>query len=151
MVEINLPEVRKNSTNYSPENVRRIRKLRRERSVSEKHLWNAIRKEKLGFLFRTQVPIGRYALDFYCASAALCVEVDGEQHSTVRDRKRDEYLVERGIATLRIPSLDLFDPTGVPFAKWLKQIEQECKARSLARSSPPPTPSSFTNQNEEGA
>ena len=132
VVSNRLAGVKKHSTNYSRDNIRRVRKLRKDMSVSEQHLWRAIRRDQMGFRFRRQVPVGPYALDFYCAQASLCVEIDGEQHleRASADRRRDAYLLERGISTLRIPSLDLFDPTGVPFARWLRRIEQECCRRS---------------------
>lgn len=57
---------------------------------------------------RRQHPVGPYVLDFYCARARLAVEVDGYAHSTAdrpqRDERRDAWLAERGIATLRLPA-----------------------------------------------
>ncbi len=83
--------MRKGSFNHDRTNMLRARKLRLDMSVSEKRLWAYIRKDRLGFSFRRQVPIGEYVLDFYCAKAALCVEVDGEQHAprAAADRRRD--------------------------------------------------------------
>ena len=49
-------------------------------SKPERLLWGALRKNKLGLRFRKQHPAGPYVLDFYCDSARLCVEVDGESH-----------------------------------------------------------------------
>lgn len=78
-------------------------------SVSERYLWSHLRKKRLGYSFRRQVPVGPYILDFYCGRAALCIEVDGEQHNLTkgRDDRRDGYLKNLGIETIRIPSLDL--------------------------------------------
>ncbi|EGF91871.1 hypothetical protein ABI_03030 [Asticcacaulis biprosthecium C19] len=66
-------------------------------------------------MFRRQHPIGPYILDFYCAKARLCVEVDGEVHEyhdkMRRDEIRDAWLMERGIHVHRIGSADLLaDP-----------------------------------------
>ena len=88
--------------------------MRADMSVSEKVLWNLVRKDRLGFRFKRQVPVLDYILDFYCAEAWLAIEVDGEQHldSATYDADRDARLAERGIETLRIPSLWLFDAAG---------------------------------------
>jgi very-short-patch-repair endonuclease len=133
----------RNSTSTA---LHRGRALRSERSVSEKVLWQALRKRQLGFLFKTQVPVGPYHLDFYCPEASLCVEVDGEQHDQSRDARRDAYLKEQGVETIRIPSLDLFDAHGLLAARWLKLIEGRCRERALLH---PPAPSSSL-RDEEG-
>ena len=101
-------------------------------SVSERHFWLAVRRRGIGFQCKRQVPVGPYMLDFYFPEASLCVETDGEQHLQRRalDAERDAYLRERGIETVRIPTLDLFDPTGVPFARWLTVVREACLERS---------------------
>ncbi|MCH8275325.1 MAG: DUF559 domain-containing protein [Armatimonadetes bacterium] len=139
-------------------NREKVRSLRKNMSISERRLWDAVRKNKLGFSFRRQLPVGPYALDFYCAEAALCIEVDGEQHADreVRDTARDEYMTERGVHTLRIPSLDLFDPNGVAMARWLREIARLCEERSgraawrQRKTSIPQPPSSKSERLEEG-
>ncbi len=110
----------------------RARKLRSEMSVSEKVLWEQLRKQRLGFAFRRQVPVGPYIMDFYCARAALCIEVDGEQHEQTRwqDAKRDAYLRKVGIDTIRVPSLALFSTDTSEFAGWLRKITELCELRS---------------------
>ena len=92
-------------------NVARVRRLRREAGVSERVLWSWLRSGRLGFRFRRQHPVGPYVLDFYCAEAMLCVEVDGELHGEriEADARRDGYLAERRIQTYRVRSLDLFE------------------------------------------
>lgn len=101
-------------------------------SVSEKHFWEAVRKRGIGFMCKRQVPVGPYILDFYFPEASLCVETDGEQHlaRAASDQRRDQFLRERGIETVRIPTLDLFDPTGVPFTQWIKVVRATCLERS---------------------
>lgn len=81
--------------------------LRRRLSLPEGLLWRAIKAGKIdGLKFRKQHPTGPYVLDFYCHEVSLCVEVDGESHSLGRnpqkDARRDAWLAERGIRTLRI-------------------------------------------------
>gem|GEM_PF-982190 len=117
------------------------RELRSNMSVSEKWFWSAVRKDVLGFRFRRQYRIGPYFLDFYVPAARLCVEVDGEQHAlrADKDSKRDEYLAQFGILTVRVPSLDLFRRDHDKFVAWLVEIRSLCASRA---GSPPPAPSS---------
>lgn len=64
-----------------------------------------------GLKFRRQHPIGVYVLDFYCPEAKLAVEVDGQGHShdvtATKDQRRDAWLADQGIRTLRIPARDI--------------------------------------------
>ena len=63
--------------------------------------------------FRRQHPIGPYGLDFYCAAAKLCVEVDGQTHwlgdAQARDLERDAWLALRGVRTLRLSASLVFE------------------------------------------
>jgi len=81
--------------------------LRRKLTLPEGLLWRAIRGRKLdGLHFRRQHPIGPYVLDFFCDSAKLAIEVDGQSHGfgdrPERDERRDAWLAEKGIRTLRL-------------------------------------------------
>ncbi|MED5538713.1 MAG: DUF559 domain-containing protein, partial [Pseudomonadota bacterium] len=90
----------------------KARDLRRDMSLPEVQLWQALRGEKLGGLkFRRQHPIAPYVLDFYCAGARLAVEIDGESHErrAAQDARRDAFLLEQGIRTLRIPVRDVLN------------------------------------------
>jgi len=121
-----------NSRNSGDNNLQRVRRLRTDASVSEKLIWEFLRKDRTGFRFRRQHPIGPYVLDFYCPAALLCVEVDGEQHALRReaDARRDEYLERLGILTIRIPSLGLYEKTGHSFSKWIEEITRLCQERT---------------------
>ena len=98
--------------------------------MSEAWFWAAIRKDLLGFRFRRQHRVGPYFLDFYCPAARLCVEIDGEQHDPGRDARRDAYLAEYGILTLRIPSLDLFEKDADLYGGWVRETERLCRERT---------------------
>jgi very-short-patch-repair endonuclease len=100
-------------------------------SVSEKWFWGSVRRRLTGFRFRRQVPIGPYFLDFYAPQAKVCVEVDGEQHrhSIVRDHIRDKFLEDRGILTIRIPSLDLFYKDDDLHSAWIEHVQSVCQER----------------------
>ena len=85
----------------------RALKLRRTMSLPEVLLWRALKGRQLdGLHFRKQHPIGPYVLDFYCAEARLCVEIDGASHSAggrpAQDVRRDAWLRAQGVRTLRI-------------------------------------------------
>ena len=88
--------------------------LRRKLSLPEGLLWRAIKGRKVaGLHFRKQHPIGPYVLDFYCHEARLCVEVDGASHGFGRrpehDERRDRWLADHGIQTLRISAALVLD------------------------------------------
>ncbi|MFT4251043.1 MAG: DUF559 domain-containing protein [Caulobacter sp.] len=92
--------------------VRRARALRKDMSLPEMMLWNALRGSRLdGLRFRRQHPFGRYVLDFYCPTYKLAVEVDSYAHETEdrprRDAIRDDYMASFGIRTLRIPAAEV--------------------------------------------
>ncbi len=101
-------------------------------SLGEKRLWHWLKRKQTGFQFKTQTPVGPYFLDFYCPEAKLCVEVDGEQHELRKEKdiRRDAVLREAGIETMRLPSLDLFETTGVELVSWVTKIVEECERRT---------------------
>ena len=93
---------------HAPSETRDFAKhLRRNLSLPEGLLWRALKAAgPEGLKFRKQHPIGPYVLDFYCHALRFCVEVDGAWHGyggqPLRDDKRDGYLADKGISTLRI-------------------------------------------------
>lgn len=87
-------------------------------SLPEVLLWNALRGKAAGGLrFRNHHPISRMTLDFYCPSAKLAIEVDGEAHGTAdnpeRDARRDAFLASRDIRVLRVMATDILRPDGL--------------------------------------
>jgi len=100
--------------------------LRNNSSVSEKVLWSLLRKDQFGVRFHRQYGVGPYTLDFYCPAKKLCIEVDGEQHfrTLVEDKIRDAELGEQGIVVIRVPSLDIFEETGLALTAWRRVIEK---------------------------
>ncbi len=99
------------------------RDLRRRMTPQEKVVWHALRNDAVGALhFRRQQVIAGYVVDFYCASAKLAVEIDGDSHlgRIEHDAVRDRALSEMGITTLRIGNSEVDrDLDGV-----LKKIEE---------------------------
>jgi len=98
-------------------------------SLPEKLLWVRLRPREPGRpTFRRQHPIGPYVLDFYCADARLCIEVDGASHSMgdrpQRDERRDAWLAAQGIETVRVSAeWVLQDPEAV--TDWLRGLALE--------------------------
>jgi very-short-patch-repair endonuclease len=90
-------------------------------------LWKRLKARGLaGLHFRKQHPFGPYVLDFYCDTAKLCVEVDGQSHGfgarlrrtasahgfgarPERDARRDAMLAEHGVRTLRLRAAYVLD------------------------------------------
>ncbi len=75
-------------------------------SMPERVLWSRLRGGRCyGIKFRRQHPMGEFVADFFCRDAALIVEVDGMTHveRTNHDQRRDAWMRERGVETLRIP------------------------------------------------
>ncbi|MFL6757029.1 MAG: endonuclease domain-containing protein [Sphingomicrobium sp.] len=91
------------------ETIERARALRKTMTKPERLLWWALRRNSTGMRFRRQHPAGAFVLDFYCDAARLCVEVDGKSHDfrTDHDRRRDAWLREQGVQTLRIAASDV--------------------------------------------
>ncbi|MGC1469381.1 MAG: endonuclease domain-containing protein [Sphingorhabdus sp.] len=91
--------------------ISRAKRFRREPTKPELMLWQLLRQSPGGHKFRKQHPAGPYILDFFCARANLAIEVDGFAHDTgdrpERDGKRDAWLAEHRIDTLRIPAVDV--------------------------------------------
>lgn len=83
------------------------RALRRNMTKEEKHLWYDFLSTFPQKVVRQKV-IGKYIVDFYCASAQIVIELDGSQHyddeGIEYDRKRTEYLNQLGIQVIRIPN-----------------------------------------------
>lgn len=83
------------------------RDFRKEPQPSEALLWDALRRKQLGGRkFRRQQPIGSFIVDFYCAAAALVVEIDGPIHASQKraDAERQEILENLGLRVIRVPS-----------------------------------------------
>jgi very-short-patch-repair endonuclease len=91
--------------------VKKARKLRRQMTLPEVLLWQALRLRPDGVKFRRQHPAGPYILDLYCESALTGIEVDGMAHdmgdNPARDERRDAWLSEQGIAMIRIPAREV--------------------------------------------
>jgi len=120
--------------------VERARKNRREMTLLEIVLWQWMRTRPDGLRFRHQHPIGTYSLDFYCPSAKLAIEVDGEAHNRgdqpQRDLERDAWVAGKQIRTLRIAAADVLKDLDAV----TRLIVFECGAFPLHQPSAGPPP-----------
>jgi very-short-patch-repair endonuclease len=75
----------------------------------EQMLWALLRRNHQGMHFRRQHAVGPYILDFYCATARLCVEVDGPVHAeqVAHDERRTRWLAAQGIRVIRFSVEDV--------------------------------------------
>ena len=86
--------------------------LRQQMSLPEVLLWNLLRKSPGGVIFRRQHAFDeKIIVDFYCAKAKVCIEIDGIVHDMGNqpeyDQGRDAFLAGLGFEVLRIPASDV--------------------------------------------
>ncbi len=84
--------------------------LRKNMTKEERHLWYEYLRN-YPCRFRRQVTCGSFILDFYCAAAKICVELDGSQHFMPHgqeyDQRRTAYLNSQRIRVLRFSNTDV--------------------------------------------
>jgi very-short-patch-repair endonuclease len=92
-----------------PKKLQRAIDLRSEMTPAEKILWQELRGNKLGFHFRRQQVIAGFIVDFYCHSAGLVIELDGDIHKEQQeyDTVRDKILEDMGLHVLRYSNNDV--------------------------------------------
>ena len=94
--------------------LRIIRKeLRNNATSAEATLWKYLKNSQLrGNKFRRQHSIGDYIVDFYCPSAQLAIELDGEVHAydtiNERDRNKNVFLKQMNVRLLRFENKLVF-------------------------------------------
>ena len=76
------------------EKIEFARKLRREMTKEERHLWYDFLSD-YPVRFRRQEIIKSFIVDFYCDKAKLAVELDGSQHYEEKVKLYDEERTKR--------------------------------------------------------
>src|SRR5687768_4982748 len=89
-------------------------KLRRETPKAEEVLWSKLRRRQVvGYKFRRQYSVRTYVLDFYCPTARLAIEVDGDSHFQPgvrgRDKVRQAVIESFGMHFLRVPNVEVHE------------------------------------------
>ena len=86
------------------------RRLRREMTPHERKLWYLFLRKYPVKIYKQRI-IGRFIVDFYCASAGLVIEVDGSQHyepqEIAYDVERSAFLSTLGLDVLRFSNRDI--------------------------------------------
>ena len=86
------------------------RRLRREMTPHERKLWFLFLRKYPVKIYKQRI-IGRFIVDFYCASAKLVIEVDGSQHyepqGIAYDTERSQFLTALGLEVLRFSNRDI--------------------------------------------
>jgi len=86
------------------------RRLRREMTPLERKIWYLFLRNYPVKIYKQRI-IGRFIVDFYCASAQLVIEVDGSQHyepqGMAYDSERSEFLEALGLKILRFSNRDI--------------------------------------------
>jgi len=94
-----------------PPILERARKMRHAQTPAEAALWQALRNRNLNYKFRRQHPIDKFIVDFYCAQAKLCIELDGDTHfepsQQEYDLARTAYLEALGYKIIRFSNQDV--------------------------------------------
>ncbi len=90
------------------------RELRKKMTPAEIALWQMLRNRQLdGVRFFRQYSIDNYILDFYSPKFFLAIELDGDYHfdsyQIEQDKKRTQYLLEKGIRVLRFENFEVFE------------------------------------------
>lgn len=95
---------------YNSEMNPRARKLRKEMTRQERHLWYDFLRLYPVKIYRQRV-IDSFIVDFYCASAKLVIELDGSQHydeeGLAYDAMRTKALEGYGLKVVRFSNLDI--------------------------------------------
>ena len=81
------------SLDYKEKNIPLAKKLRKNATPQENHLWYDF-LAKYEVRFQRQKAIADFIADFYCHKAKLIIEIDGWQHYTDEGRQKDEFRTE---------------------------------------------------------
>ncbi|MGM9614709.1 MAG: endonuclease domain-containing protein [Oscillospiraceae bacterium] len=94
-------------TKHNKQLVPLAKKLRKEMTREERHLWYDFLRS-YPVRFSRQKVLGKYIADFYSAEAHLVIELDGSQHYDDSGRKNDAertaFLEAYGLKVIRIPN-----------------------------------------------
>jgi very-short-patch-repair endonuclease len=85
-------------------------RLRSEMTPNERKLWYLFLRKYPVKVYKQRI-IGRFIVDFYCASAKLVIELDGSQHyepqGMAYDSERSAFLTALGLEVLRFSNRDV--------------------------------------------
>ena len=95
---------------HNPKLSGNARRLRREMTKEERHLWYDFLKTLPVTVHRQKI-LGPYIVDFYIAAAKIVIELDGSQHYEDREKQKDQdrdvWLKNEGYQVLRYANSDV--------------------------------------------
>jgi len=102
--------------------------LRNDATPAEQKLWRMLKQCGLGsYKFRRQHSVGRYIVDFYCASHRLAIELDGDSHFTDEaieyDGERTRLLNSLNIRVLRFLNTDVHENLDAVCERILEELK----------------------------
>jgi very-short-patch-repair endonuclease len=109
----------------SPSTFEKAKELRNNMTLAEKILWERLSNKQIhGFKFRRQHPIATFIADFYCHSAKLIIEVDGEIHNAQKDYDagRAFELGELGIKVIRFRNEEIINEIDKVIEKIIRNL-----------------------------
>ena len=113
---------------YRRDLILRAKDLRKNATRQEDHLWYDY-LNRYPVRFQRQKAISNYIVDFYCHSAKLIVELDGDQHGEAGQLEyeavRTAELENQGLKILRFSNSDI----NQTFAETCMQIDHEVRKR----------------------
>ena len=114
---------------YNRELVYNARKLRKEATKEERHLWYDFLRDYPKRFVRQKI-IGKYILDFYCSEKKLAIEIDGSQHydekGRISDIDRTRDVNEYGISVLRFTNGEInhqFEAVCIYIDEFIKSMD----------------------------
>ena len=118
-----------------PTLLERARRMRHLQTPAEAALWRAIRGRNLGYKIRRQQPIEHFIVDFYCAQARLCIEIDGDSHLEPGQEEYDSFrtarLEELGYKVIRFTNNDVRYQLQAVVDEIMRAIEENLDMPSL--------------------
>lgn len=98
------------TSKHNHELVPLAKKLRKDMTKEERHLWYDYLKT-YPVRFTRQKVIGKYIVDFYCPQAKIVIELDGSQHyepdNSLKDSERTKFLEQFDLKMIRIPNSEV--------------------------------------------
>ena len=124
---------------HNPNLTDNAKKLRKNMTKEEKHLWYDFLKDNEVRFLRQKV-IDNYIVDFYCSKLKLAIELDGSQHYSAEGKEYDTirtgFIEKRGIEVLRIPNNQIKEN----FEGICRFIDKEVRRRIQEERIPPSSP-----------
>ena len=123
---------------YKKPNIPFAKYLRKNMTPWERRLWYDFLR-RYPVRFQRQKALGDYIADFYCAKARLVIELDGSEHYTPpqfrKDLIRTQKLSEMNVSVIRICNLWI-DRNFQGVCEFIDQYVQKSLPQSALRTAP---------------